>query len=75
MRLTRVAALAAALVLSGPAAAELAIPSGTYLMDPNHASVHFKVNHLGLSNYTARFTEMRAALQLDAETLKTPRWR
>lgn len=67
MRLSKVAAVAAVLAFSTPAAAELSIPSGTYLMDPTHTSVHFKVNHLGLSNYTARFTEFKGALQLDAE--------
>ncbi len=67
MRLTKVAAVAAVLAFSSPAAAELSIPSGTYLMDPTHTSVHFKVSHLGLSNYTARFTEFKGALQLDAK--------
>ncbi len=67
MRLTKVAAVAAVLAFSTPATAELSIPSGTYLLDPTHTSVHFKVSHLGLSNYTARFTEFRGQLQLDAE--------
>lgn len=67
MRLTKVAAVAAVLAFSTPAVADLAIPSGTYLMDPTHTSVHFKVSHMGLSNYTARFTEFKGALQLDSE--------
>ncbi len=67
MRLTRVAAVAAALAFAGPAAAELELPSGTYQMDPTHTSVVFKVSHMGLSNYTARFTQYDGSLTLDAE--------
>ncbi len=66
MRLLKVAAVAAALSVSSPALATLDVPSGTYLLDPNHSSVVFRVNHLGLSNYTARFIEMKGALELDA---------
>ncbi|GAB5470009.1 MAG: YceI family protein [Rhodospirillales bacterium] len=69
MRLIKVAAVAAALSLplAGAAYAKLDIPSGTYLLDPNHASLHWKVDHLGLSKYTARFTEMKAVLELDSD--------
>jgi polyisoprenoid-binding protein YceI len=53
------------------AADEAAAPSveglsaGTYALDPYHASLIFKVNHLGFSNYTARFTGFDATLELD----------
>ncbi|MGH6718110.1 MAG: YceI family protein [Alphaproteobacteria bacterium] len=50
---------------AAPQAAELKAPAGTYKLDPNHASLTFKINHLGLSNYTARFTRFDAQLQLD----------
>jgi len=44
------------------------VPTGTYALDPTHASVTWKVNHLGLSNYTARFTTMNASIDYNAET-------
>jgi polyisoprenoid-binding protein YceI len=42
-------------------------PAGEYKLDPSHASVTFKVSHWGLSNYTARFTKLDAALKFDPE--------
>ncbi len=48
-------------------AQELPIPSGAYALDPTHASVTWKISHLGLSNYTARFTQFDIALTLDTE--------
>lgn len=65
MRFVKAAAVAASLALAAPAAA-LDAPSGTYVLDPNHASLHFKVMHAGLSNYTARFTRMTVVVELDA---------
>src|SRR5271155_5185824 len=41
------------------------IPSGTYQLDPNHASVTFKISHLGFSRYTARFDKMEATLNFN----------
>ena len=41
-------------------------PAGKYVIDPTHASLTWKVNHLGLSNYTARFTKLDAILNYDA---------
>ena len=46
-----------------PAATE--VPAGTYTLDRNHASLIFRVNHLGFSHYTARFTRFAATLELD----------
>ena len=70
-RLIRTTALAAAL-LAAPAWAQVPsspvkveAPAGTYVIDPTHASLTWKVNHLGLSNYTARFTRMDATLTFD----------
>jgi polyisoprenoid-binding protein YceI len=40
-------------------------PAGLYTIDPSHTSLTFRVNHLGLSHYTARFTGVKAELQLD----------
>lgn len=47
----------------------LDVPGGTYALDPTHASVTWKVNHLGLSNYTARFTKFDATVDLNPEDL------
>ena len=41
------------------------LPAGDYHVDPAHASLTFKVNHLGFSHYTARFFTFDAALKLD----------
>ncbi len=41
------------------------IPAGTYTIDKNHASLIFRVNHLGMSNYTARFKRFDATLQFN----------
>ena len=43
------------------------IPSGTYEIDKAHSSVIFRVDHLGLSKYTARFTKFDAKLEFDNE--------
>lgn len=42
------------------------LTSGTYLLDPNHASVTFKINHLGFSHYTGRFDKMEGTLNFNA---------
>lgn len=41
------------------------VPAATYKLDPTHASVTWKVKHMGLSNYTARFTKIDATLTFD----------
>lgn len=41
------------------------VPAGTYRLDKAHASVNFRIDHLGLSHYTARFTGLDATLTLD----------
>lgn len=40
-------------------------PAGAYKLDKTHASITWKVKHLGLSNYTARFTKWDADLNFD----------
>jgi polyisoprenoid-binding protein YceI len=42
-----------------------AVPAGEYTADPSHTSVNFRVDHLGLSHFTARFTKVDAKLQFD----------
>lgn len=41
------------------------MPAGTYSVDPNHTSVVWKVDHLGLSKYTARFLTIDGTLEFD----------
>ena len=41
------------------------LPGGTYSVDKNHASITWKVNHMGLSNYTARFKKFDADITID----------
>lgn len=51
-----------------PAPAPASAPvdaAGAYAMDRTHASLTWKVPHLGLSNYTARFTKFDATLTID----------
>lgn len=50
-----------------PDVAELApgVPAGTYRLDRYHASLLFRVNHMGFSHYTARFTRFDAELVFD----------
>ncbi len=62
-----VVSAALAIAAATPASAQLAgdAPAGTYKIDPAHASVHFKVSHLGLSSYTARFIRFDATLTID----------
>ena len=53
---------------SAPAAivpAKTDAPAGTYKLDKAHASLDFRVNHIGFSNYSARFTTFDAELQFD----------
>jgi polyisoprenoid-binding protein YceI len=51
------------------AGADIKAPSGAYKNDPYHSSLTFKILHMGLSNYTARFTKFDATLDLDAAKL------
>jgi len=51
---------------TAPAApAKTTAPGGAYSLDPGHTSVIFRVNHLGMSHYTARFTDVAGKLQFD----------
>jgi polyisoprenoid-binding protein YceI len=62
-------ALAVMLVLTGPLAAQDLPPpmAGSYQIDMQHSSLHFRVSHLGFSNYTALFTEITAELAFDPD--------
>jgi polyisoprenoid-binding protein YceI len=45
------------------------MPTGAYKLDLSHASIVWKVSHLGLSNYVARFTEFDAAIDYNANDI------
>lgn len=40
-------------------------PAGTYAMDKTHASMTWRIRHMGLSNYTARFKRFDVSLRFD----------
>jgi polyisoprenoid-binding protein YceI len=41
------------------------LPAGTYRLDPRHASVLFRIRHMDLAWFTARFDAEEATLELD----------
>lgn len=41
------------------------LPAGTYRLDPRHATVNFRIRHMGLAWFTARFDGKAATLVLD----------
>ena len=47
------------------APASIDVPAGAYTLDKAHSTLTFRLNHLGFSNYTARFTGFDAQLQFD----------
>jgi polyisoprenoid-binding protein YceI len=52
-----------------PAEEPVDVPAGAYTTDPAHTSLLFRVEHLGFSNYTARFKKSTAQLQFDPNNL------
>jgi len=42
-------------------------PSGAYVLDKNHASITWKIWHVGMSHYAARFDDFDAELVFNAE--------
>ncbi|MEL6379142.1 MAG: YceI family protein [Pseudomonadota bacterium] len=44
-----------------------ALRKGTYALDPAHASVLFKIDHLGFSTYVGRFERIDATLDFDSK--------
>jgi polyisoprenoid-binding protein YceI len=66
MRRDLIASIVALMLDIAAARAEPAAqPAGTYRIDPAHSSLTWKVNHFGLSNYTARFSRFDAILDID----------
>ena len=61
------ALIAASLAIATPlGAAPIDAPSGRYEADLAHTSVTWRVKHLGLSNYTARFAKLASTVDVDA---------
>lgn len=46
-----------------------ALKPGQYRLDPNHASLMFKIQHLGLSTYVGRFNRLNAELDFKPENM------
>jgi polyisoprenoid-binding protein YceI len=59
------AALQPVLAANVPPPVPGSIPAGSYSLDKPHASLIFRVSHLGFSHWTARFTNFDAKLQFD----------
>lgn len=60
---------ACAFVAPEPTAQSLqSLPAGAYQLEKAHASLLFRVKHLGLSYYTARFTDFDATLDFDPKS-------
>jgi polyisoprenoid-binding protein YceI len=45
------------------------MPAGEYKVDLSHASIVWKVSHLGLSDYVARFADFDASLQYNPDDI------
>ena len=69
MRLAVLTALAIAVPIGSLRAADTnapgPVPAGAYTVDKAHTSLLFRVNHMGFSHYTGRFTQVDAKLQFD----------
>ena len=52
-------------VVAAPAPIKITAPAGEYVSDPTHASVNFKVQHLGLAWYSLKFKTFDATVTFD----------
>jgi polyisoprenoid-binding protein YceI len=50
-------------------AAPIEASAGTYVLEKTHASLHWRIRHMGLSNYTARFKRFDATIEFDPVNL------
>ena len=46
------------------------LPGGAYTLDKTHASILWKVDHLGFSSYIGRFNDFDASLDFDPENIE-----
>ncbi|MDP9056841.1 MAG: YceI family protein [Pseudomonadota bacterium] len=66
-------ALAVAFAAASPVApifaatAPDAVPSGSYVVEPNHTRIQFAVDHMGITEFYGDFTGASGALALDAQ--------
>ena len=51
----------------------ISLKTGQYKLDRAHATLLFKVQHLGLSTYVGRFNEFNASLDFDPENIEQSR--
>ncbi len=51
--------------IAAPSPLAIASPAGEYASDPNHSSVTFRLQHLGLSFYTLKFRTYDATISFD----------
>ncbi len=49
----------------------LQAPSGSYVNDPGHTRFLWRIEHLGLTNYTARINDVDIQLEFDADDVKS----
>ncbi|HTU65646.1 MAG TPA: YceI family protein [Steroidobacteraceae bacterium] len=63
--------VAAAAADNPPAPSSAPVPKGAYATDKAHTSLLFRVNHLGFSEFTGRFTSVIAKLSFDPRALAT----
>ncbi len=54
-----------------PAFTQPDLLAGTYRIDPEHTTILFRVNHIGMSKFTAQFRKFDASLTLDPKSLET----
>lgn len=62
---TDAAPVAAPEAAAAPTPVTIASPAGAYVSDPNHASVSFKLQHLGLAFYSMKFKTFDATVNFD----------
>jgi polyisoprenoid-binding protein YceI len=46
------------------------VRAGQYVLDPDHASLTWKLNHLGFSTFVGKFNEFDASLDFDPEDIE-----
>ena len=51
---------------SASAPAEIAAPAGRYVIDPEHSTLFFRIRHIGLGDYVARFRTIDSTVTLDS---------
>lgn len=66
------AAFLSASVLAA-SAQDVAAPAGTYANDPNHTSVTWSLDHLGLSTYVGRINQTKMTLRFDPDDIAATR--